>query len=312
MDVDSSSTVAKVLTIGCTVFSLVGVVLNIIVLAVVQRIRSMHTVTNYLLANVALADLLTLIWPSNIRSLLGPNIANATGNFLCKFIDNFPLVTMSVSALTLATLAVERYQGLVKPFSSRLKLTKKSVLYVIFVVWIVALAFLTPFLLFTEFNKEKEKCQHSFTSTGGAVVVVIFTNVTVLIPCVTITFCYFRIIKGLYFSNEILDERAANEVALEEDARMKKKLVNTLVIVTTVFIACHAPYTVLLMMVITGTTTKGILWLTLFVMYCNSMLNPILYALRSANYREGIKRICRCRTRNEQRKENADRNESNV
>ena len=309
---DSSSTVAKILTIGCLVFSLVGIVLNIIVLAVVRQIRSMQTVTNYLLANVALADLLTLIWPSNMSSLLGPNIDNATGNFLCKFIDNFPLVTMSVSALTLATLAVERYQGLVKPLSSRFKLTKTSVLYVIFIVWIVALAFLTPFLFFTEFNKEKEQCLHSFTSTGGAVVVVIFTIVTALIPCVTITFCYFRIIKGLYFSNEILDARAANDVAEKKDARMKKKLVTTLVIVTIVFIVCHAPYAVLLMMVITGTTTRGILWLTLFVVCCNSMLNPILYAFRSANYRDGIKRICRCRTRNEQRQENADRNEGKV
>ena len=158
MDMDSSSTVAKILTIGCLVFSLVGIVLNIIVLAVVRHIRSMQTVTNYLLANVALADLLTLIWPSNMSSLLGPNIDNATCNFLCKFIDNFPLVTMSVSALTLATLAVERYQGLVKPLSSRFKLTKTSVLYVIFIVWIVALAFLTPFLFFTEFNKEREQC----------------------------------------------------------------------------------------------------------------------------------------------------------
>ena len=126
MDVDSSSTVAKVLTIGCLVFSLVGVVLNIIVLAVVRQIRSMHTVTNYLLENVALPDLLTLIWPSNIGSLrvFGPNMDNATGNFLCKFIDFFPLVTMSVSALTLTTLAVERYQGLVKPLSSRFKFNK--------------------------------------------------------------------------------------------------------------------------------------------------------------------------------------------
>ena len=163
---DSSSTVAKVLTICCLVFSLVGIVLNSIILAVVRHIRSMHTVTNYMLANVALADLLTLIWPSNMSSFLGPNIGNATGNFLCKFIDFFPLVTMSVSALTLATLAVERHQGLVKPFSSRLKLTKKSVLYVIFVVWILALAYLTPFLFFTEFNKEKEQCLHSFMSTG--------------------------------------------------------------------------------------------------------------------------------------------------
>ena len=198
MDVDSSSTVAKVLTIGCLVFSLVGVVLNIIVLAVVRQIRSMHTVTNYLLANVALANLLTLIWPSNIGSLrvLGPNMDNATGNFLCKFIDFFPLVTMSVSALTLTTLAVERYQGLVKPLSSRFKLTRTSALFAIFVVWIVALAFLTPFLLFTNFNKEKEKCQHNFASTAGAVCVVIFTIVTVVVPCVTITFGYFRIIKG--------------------------------------------------------------------------------------------------------------------
>ena len=59
---------------------------------------------------------------------------------------------------------------------------------------------------------------------------------------------------------------------------MRRKLVTTLVIVTTVFIVCHAPYTVMLMKIITGTKTKGILWPTIFVVFGNSMLNPVLYA----------------------------------
>ena len=121
---------------------------------------------------------------------------------------------------------------------------------------------------------------------------------TVLVPCVTIIFCYFRIIKGLYFSKEILETRAANEVAQEEDARMKKKLVTTLVIVTIVFIVCHAPYAVwLIMIVLRGENSIDADWFsiaTVFFLYGNSMLNPILYALRSANYREGIKRLCSC------------------
>ena len=208
---------------------------------------------------------------------------------------------MSVSALTLATLAVERYQGLLKPLrslSSRFKLTKTSALYAIAITWIVALALLTPLLVFTEFNQENQECQYCFTYTGGAVVVVIFIIVTVLVPCVTITFCYFRIIKGLYFSKEILEARAANEVAQEEDARMKKKLVTTLVTVTIVFIVCHAPYAVwLIMIVLRGENSIDADWFsiaTVFFLYGNSTLNPILYALRSANYREGIKRLCRC------------------
>ena len=290
-----------VLILFCFVFSLVGIVLNIIVLAVVRQIRSMHTATNYLLPNVALTDLLTLIWPSNFAYLLGPNIDNATGNFYCKFIENFPYVTMSVSALTLTTLAVERYQGLVKPLgslSSRFKLTKTSALYAIAITWIVALALLTPFLIFTKFNKEKLECQSTMTTFGGVVLVVIFVIATVVIPCVIIAFCYFRIIKGIYFSKDILDVRAASDVAQEEDARMKKKLVTTLVTVTIVFIVCHAPYAVsLITVVVRGENSLGADWLYLvavFLVYGNSMINPVLYAFPSANYRKGIKRLCRC------------------
>ena len=237
----------------CIVFSLMVVVLNIIVLAVVRQISSMQTVSNYLLANVALADLLTLIWPIYVKLFIGPMIENATGNFLCKFIENFPLLTIAVSALTLATLAVERYQGLVKPFSSRFKLTKTSALCVIAIIWIVALVLLTPFLFLTNFNKEKARCQSTMSTIGGTVAVGIFTIVTVLVPCVTIALCYFRIVKGMYFSNEIFDIRAANDVLQEEDARVKRKLVTTLLIVTIVFIVCHAPYAVsLIIFVVRG------------------------------------------------------------
>lgn len=312
---EASPNVFKALAIGCIVFGLVGVVFNSLVLTVVLQVRSMQTVTNYLLANVALADLLTLIWPFYIRYLLEPPIDNATGNFLCKFIENFPLVTMSVSALTLAILAVERYQGLVKAMSSKFKLTKTSALYAIIIVWVVAFILLIPFFLFTSFNKEKAKCRYGTSDTVRAVVVVVFAIVTIVTPCVTIAFCYFGIIKGIYFSNKILGACAANEVAQVQDARVKKKLATTLAVVTAVFIVCHAPYTVSLMIFVidtdNGVYNVGLLKaVTVFVVYGNSMLNPFLYALRSVNYMEGIKKICRCGNRNEQEHENAGHNES--
>ena len=122
---------------------------------------------------------------------------------------------------------------------------------------------------------------------------------TVLVPCVIIALCYFRIVKGMYFSNEIFDIRAANDVLQEEDARVKRKLVTTLLIVTIVFIVCHAPYAVsLIIFVVRGENSDDnadlFFVVTVFLMYGNSMLNPVLYAFPSANYWEGIKRLCRC------------------
>ena len=56
------STEDFVLLPGYAVIVVIGIIGNFLILAVVKRERYMHTTTNFLLANLALADLLTLLW----------------------------------------------------------------------------------------------------------------------------------------------------------------------------------------------------------------------------------------------------------
>ena len=65
----------------------IGFVGNVLVIAVIKTKRPMHTTTNYLLANLAVADLLTLLWC--IPGLVMRYVAHPSGvlgDYLCKFV----------------------------------------------------------------------------------------------------------------------------------------------------------------------------------------------------------------------------------
>ena len=97
---------------------LVGIAGNSLVIEVVRRKRSMHSTMNFLLVNLAISDLLTLVFclPGMILSYTKqPN--GQMGNLLCKFITTHTIagVGMIVSGLTLTLISVERYKALVIP-----------------------------------------------------------------------------------------------------------------------------------------------------------------------------------------------------
>ena len=94
---------------------------NFLVLLVVVRNRFMHTTTNFLLANLAVAGLWTVIWsiPFVVATLL-PHHLGKVADFMCKFIsmNNLSGVSILVSASTMAILALERYYALLKPMDT--------------------------------------------------------------------------------------------------------------------------------------------------------------------------------------------------
>jgi len=87
-------------------FLVVGFIGNVLVIRIVHKTRDMHTPTNYLLANMAVSDVITiLLWPLYFFEV---------GNFVCKSLVLCE-ISITISSITLTLLAVERYHALLKP-----------------------------------------------------------------------------------------------------------------------------------------------------------------------------------------------------
>ena len=258
----------------------------------------MRSTTNYLLVNVAVADITTLSFTiihyiaARQRPLLSPGLHS----FLCKFIytNTIVLVTLLVTALTLTLLAVERYRALMKPLTSSRRLRTENIGYVIAAIWVASFALVSP--LFATLDADPITIC-GFTDEIGVYMYCLISILTV-IPFMVIAFCYSQIIYGMYFKKTVCNNKSERG-ATREEINEKRRLVRLLVILTVVFFVAFIPYGILLILTYSKVQTpsnliSGAKYLTLL----NCSLNPFIYAFQSSSYRLGFTYIfkkMRCR-----------------
>ena len=116
-----------------------------------------------------------------------------------------------------------------------------------------------------------------------------------LIQSVVMVFCYGSLIRGLYFTNTVCPE---TETTDGERSSEKKKLVITFLLATLGFLIGYVPsmtfYTVVAFQ--TNANIGRSLFSDLenafqFLFGCSLCLNPLVYAFRSAHFREGFRRV---------------------
>jgi len=288
---------------------LLGVVGNGLVIIIVRKTPSMHTTTNYLLMNLAVADLLTLLFCPGLYdyALSRVHLEGFWGDLICKLFAGNAIVpiTINVAVLTVCTIAVERYLALLKPFRSNLRITEGKVKHVIAVLWILALLSCIPDIQANTYDitSSKYPCKRPWSLDEYSLhkPFIIFTCAGFgIISSLTLFICYFEIIRGLYFTRTICSESAITEA----ERRAKEQLARLVIWLAVIFAACSLPFAIyFLFLVSTDIKTVQENYETLFVLhrlsrfllFANSFFNPLLYALQSSNYRDGFKMICNLR-----------------
>lgn len=284
----------------------VGIIGNSLVMAIIKTSRSLHTTTNFLLGNLALADTLILLWVFNseLLSLTYDHPSGITGDYLCKvFTGGFPVsFLIRVGLLTLTALAYERYNGLVNAMNSRGQITKENFCRVVSAMWVSSFLVGIPEAAASKYDQNIGYCIGIwfFLPTNRvhwgyrvyATALLAFFNI---VPGLIISFCYYKIIKGLAWDMTICGQ----EIAGQNDINAKKKIVNLLVTVTALFYVCYLPFTIVIMLSAwQQDTLSGSFLLKLkigssFLVFCSSCFNPILYSCQSTNYRIEMKNLLR-------------------
>lgn len=283
----------------------VGLTGNSLVIAIVCKTRSMLTTTNFLLANVAAADIISLLWcPIPLAvGLSGTHLSGGTADYICKFFTGYSVtcVTVSVTYLSLVVLAVERYHAIVKPFNGTLALTKNRMCYVIGFIWIMAVVFSLPGFILSEYDEHLGRCLDPWTLEKAGSVKWLAVLAVVASFCFSgcLFYCYFQILKGIFINRTVCSAETVASTR-QSNMREKRKLALISFTVTVAYYLCYLPF-LGFELYIAFQPYQAILdkyeklykvyRVVGFIMYVNSCLNPFFYGFQSSNYRENFKRI---------------------
>ena len=284
---------------------------NWMVVQVVRTTPSMHSVTNFLLTNLAIADALTLglspfVWNTIFRAIKHPS--GKLGDVVCMFLTGncFIEVTINVSMLTLCILAIERFNALVKPMIVGKRLTKNSVKFAICGMWLFSILFCIPsYTVFRYKDNGDGNCfkvwEYKWSKDNKGYVL---STITLFFTAfLLLSYCYTKIIRGMYFTNTILATENDATGKLGKDAGSRKKL---MIMFLTATINFAVSYCFLLGLSFYGllakenslekqekllSTVQDVSWLLVFT---SCSVNPLLYHLQSENYRRGFVKILRC------------------
>lgn len=144
-----------------TILVLVGVIGNTLSCIVILTNRSMRTPMNYLILNLAVADIIVVAFVAPrfilIHAFQHPD--GLLGSLICKVFtgSNFSWLGGSASVFSLVAISVERYFAIIHPYGNR-KLTMKKLKYVVWACWVLAVAFNLPLFFTMQYNKEIDFC----------------------------------------------------------------------------------------------------------------------------------------------------------
>ena len=301
---DSTNGITSGDIVFATLYSFIvffGVLGNGIVIIIVRKTPAMHTTTNYLLMNLAVADLLSVLFCPGFYdfALRNVKLQKTIGDFVCKVFA----ITVLESIFTLVVVAVERYLALVKPFQTNARLRKDNVGVVITATWIIASLVCLPGILSNNYVEDATKypCNRPWTLDNldglKKTYIIVFCFVFIITPAAVILFCYLSISYGVYFKRDIYHESPGNMA--EDDC--KKRLLKLLVSLAVAFVICCLPFALFFLYIcfiskntlIRDYDTLHLVHRSVrFLLIKNSFINPLLYAAQSSNYRRGLRKIC--------------------
>lgn len=279
------STVDIVLLPFYILIVMAGVLGNALFIIVVRKHRSMYTTTNFLLTNVAVSDIISLVfWVPGMVLRFFEHPSGSLGSFLCKFVTMHHIagISLLVSGLTLTLISAERYNALLQPVHLHLKLEKQRVIIAICLIWGFAIAFVLPLFIEQNYVDEVQACHMDWKSNASRVYWALLATI-VGISLSIMTFCYFQIVKALYFEN-ILPPNCSSS---EQDIKDKQKIITIFITVTVLFFVCFLPFIIVSAINI---STKSIPYkLSYFLVYTSCCVNPVVCIFQSAKYRAGLK-----------------------
>ncbi|XP_028250388.1 trace amine-associated receptor 13c-like [Parambassis ranga] len=270
--------------------SLITTVLNLLVIISVSHFRKLQTPTNIFLLSLAVTDF-----------LVGLLVMTATiymrtscwyfGDIMCSLYGFVHVIILCSSVAIMVLISADRYVAICDPLHYPTRVTERRAKLWVCLCWLCSVLFTTVIL------KEDLAYPGMFKDCHGVCLaypnyigLVFYVVLTFLVPIAVIVVLYMRI-----FVVAVSQARAmrSHVTAVSVTVTAKKselKAARTLGILVVVFLMCYCPYYLNYFITI-GPTNLWILPLLCYIVYFNSCLNPLIYALFYPWFRKAVKLI---------------------
>ncbi|XP_026211986.1 coagulation factor II (thrombin) receptor-like 1, tandem duplicate 1 [Anabas testudineus] len=260
------------------------------------RTKKKHP-SSIFMANLALADLLFVIWvPLKIAYHFNGNNW-IYGEGLCKVLVAFFYGNMYCSIAFIACISVQRYWAVVHPLSQQKKSNCKAVSISV-AVWVVVWLITIPLYLYDQqvrvTNLNIQTC-HDVTRPSqkktAAGYFLTMGTLGFIVPTVVCVVSYILMLKAL-----------RNSMEDPSITRKRRKAVVLIITVLIMFVVCFTPSNIMLLvhytLLLQNTTNNlyGFYITTLCLASLNSCIDPFVYYFISEDFRDHVKNTFLCRS----------------
>ncbi|XP_064554947.1 allatostatin-A receptor [Drosophila montana] len=277
-----------------------GLLGNALVILVVVVNQQMRSTTNLLIINLAVSDILFVIFcvPFTATDYVLPEWP--FGNVWCKFVQYMIVVTCHCSVYTLVLMSFDRFLAVVHPVTSMSLRTERNATLAIMCAWITIVTTAIPVALahsvriYQYHGRAGTACVFSTEEEVWSLVgfQVSFFLSSYVAPLTLICFLYMGMLARLWKSAPGCKPSA-------ESRKGKRRVTRMVVVVVLAFAICWLPIHVILVLkalnMYGGTHLTVIIQIISHVLaYTNSCINPILYAFLSDNFRKAFRKVVWC------------------
>ncbi|XP_071799797.1 QRFP-like peptide receptor [Asterias amurensis] len=197
-------------TAAFTIIFLIGLSGNTMVIFAIHRCRRLHTVTSLLLGNLAVADLLLVLFLIPMKMVVDVLDHWPFGEVLCRVVPYLNIVSPTCSIYTLTVIALERCYAVLFPLETKSVLTMGRTRRMVAIIWMWSFLTCTP-TLFSKTTRDFEMngdewtaCNDAWASDEAALGYTFYVTVILFgFPTLVLGICYTLIVFRLYSSKRI-------------------------------------------------------------------------------------------------------------
>ncbi|XP_055063776.2 trace amine-associated receptor 13c-like [Misgurnus anguillicaudatus] len=281
----------KIMYVFFSLLSVWTVFLNLLVIISISHFKKLHTPTNMLILSLAVADLLVGLIVMPLEAIRFIETCWYFGDTICRLFILIMGLLLSTSLSNLVLIAVDRYVAVCHPLLYPQKMTMTRTIIMIYVSWFWSSAYNISVFITTSQRKYMCYGECTFMYTFAWTITDLF--LFFLFPCTFIITLYLRIFYVAYQQVKVINSLMRSGKHLTEGSVRRKsesKAALTLGIIVTVYLCSWIPYFILSLIPNTSMTSV-IAYFMLWMVYINSGLNPLIYAIFYPWFRTSVKHI---------------------
>ncbi|XP_026495885.2 ultraviolet-sensitive opsin [Vanessa tameamea] len=290
---------AKELALKSTAMVLVGVIgifLNSVIIIILMKNKWLWTASNYLIGNLAVIDLITLIlcpWFMLVRDFYQSYVLRTFG---CRFEGFLQASLLLASVVAVILVSYDRLAA--AALTSEARVTKSAAPKLILASWIIPIGLSLPWIVKRKYMERQWLDYVESFCVEDLDILSIYWHFIVLllvwIPLGLMIVTYGTIMWRLEWSARELSSRGGGQTI----SRARGKAMRITACILLAAVICRIPYTILVywrnnlrreINAVEG--SFGIMWFVAsYLMYLNCAINPLIYGFTNIRFRRAMDR----------------------